>query len=553
MLTALVIFIITYVFIGLRQIPQVHIDRPAGALVGAVLMVVFGVLTLDQAFSAVDLHTLLLLLGMMIITVYLRVAGFFELMADKILSRSRTPLQLLIFISLSAGVLSALFVNDTICLLYTPIVLAITVQLGVNPMPYLLTLATASNIGSVMTVTGNPQNMLIGIYSQILYLTFLAALFPVAVAGLAISVAVIWFLYRKEMKPDAFSARPAMPAYEVRKPLLARSLVVCAVILAAFSLGYPYSLTAIAGAVVLLLIGGIRTERILEGVDWTLLLFFAGLFIVMRGVEVSGLAATVIEKAGDLSTLSPINRIAGLSAISVVLSNLVSNVPAVMLLKPLMLSLGSDHFLWLALAMSSTLAGNFTLIGSVANLIVAQQARKRIEIGFMEYFRAGALITALTIAVGILVLAIEVKIAQGAEIPAAASREKKMTVTVVPSNPAEAQRTFRVVLLCDTMQLRTRGLQGFRRLQADEAAFFVFDKQEEVTFWMGSVSYAIDIIFVGPDHKVVRTYANCRPGSRDLYPSGQAIKWVIETAAGSGIKAGDRVSINADFGLRNAE
>jgi Na+/H+ antiporter NhaD/arsenite permease-like protein/uncharacterized membrane protein (UPF0127 family) len=545
-LTALVIFIITYVFIGLRQIPRVHIDRPAGALVGAVLMVVFGVLTLDQAFSAVDLHTLLLLLGMMIITVYLRVAGFFELMADKILSRSRTPLQLLIFISLSAGLLSALFVNDTICLLYTPIVLAITVQLGVNPMPYLLALATASNIGSVMTVTGNPQNMLIGNYSKIPYLTFRAALFPVAVAGLAMSVIVIWFLYRNEMKPDAFSARPTMPAYEINTSLLSRALSVCAAILAAFSLGYPYSLTAIAGAVVLLLIGGIRTERILEGVDWTLLLFFAGLFIVMRGVEVSGLAAAVIAKAGDLSTLSPVGRIAGLSAISVVLSNLVSNVPAVMLLKPLMLSLGNDHFLWLALAMSSTLAGNLTLIGSVANLIVAQQARKQIEIGFMEYFRAGALITALTIAVGSLVLAVEVKIAQGAE-------DKQMTVTVVPSSSAAPQRTFRVVLLCDTMQLRTRGLQGFRTLQADEAAFFVFDKPEEVTFWMGSVSYAIDIIFVGPDHKVVRTYANCRPGSRDLYPSGQAVKWVIETAAGSGIKAGDRVRVNADFGLRNAE
>ena len=119
----------------------------------------------------------------MIVTVYLRTAGFFELMADKILSRSRTPLQLLIFIALSAGLLSALFVNDTICLLYTPIVLAITVQLGVNPMPYLLALATASNIGSVMTVTGNPQNMLIGIYSKIPYLTFLGALFPVAIAG----------------------------------------------------------------------------------------------------------------------------------------------------------------------------------------------------------------------------------------------------------------------------------------------------------------------------------------------------------------------------------
>jgi len=552
-LTALVIFIITYVFIGLRQLPRVHIDRPAGALVGAVLMVVFGVLTLDQAFSAVDLHTLLLLLGMMIVTVYLRAAGFFELMADKILSRSRTPVQLLIFISLSAGVLSALFVNDTICLLYTPIVLAITLQLNSNPMPYLLALATASNIGSVMTVTGNPQNMLIGIYSKIPYLTFLGALFPVAIAGLAISVAVIWFLYRKEMKPDAFSALPALPAYEVNKPLLVRVLLVSAAILAAFSLGYPYSLTAIAGAVVLLLVGGIRTERILEGVDWTLLLFFSGLFIVMRGVEASGLAAAVIGKAGDLQVLSPGNRIAVLSGVSVVLSNLVSNVPAVMLLKPLVLSLGGGHFLWLALAMSSTLAGNFTLMGSVANLIVAQQARKRIEIGFMEYFRAGALITVATIVVGILVLAIEVKMAQGAEIPVAESQEKQKTLTVVPVSPAAARRTFRIVLLCDTMQSRTRGLQGFRQLQADEAALFIFDKPEDVTFWMGSVSYAIDILFVGPDEKIVRTAADCRPGSRDLYPSIQAVKWVVETAAGSGIKAGDRVIINAEFGMRIAE
>src|SRR3989304_1598460 len=199
MITALIIFIITYLFIGLRQVPRLHIDRPAGALTGAVLMIVFGVLTLEQAFSAVDMHTLLLLLGMMIITVYLRTAGFFELMADKILSLSRTPFQLLIFVVLSSGLLSALFVNDTICLLYTPIILAVTAQLGVNPMPYLLALATSSNVGSVMTVTGNPQNMLIGIYSKISYLSFLGALFPVAVLGLAVSIAVIRFVYRSEM------------------------------------------------------------------------------------------------------------------------------------------------------------------------------------------------------------------------------------------------------------------------------------------------------------------------------------------------------------------
>ncbi len=541
MITALIIFIITYIFIGLRQIPRVHVDRPAGALVGAVLMIVFGVLTLEQAFAAVDMHTLLLLLGMMIITVYLRTAGFFELMADKILSLSRTPLQLLIFVILSSGLLSALFVNDTICLLYTPIILEVTVQLGVNPMPYLLALATSSNIGSVMTVTGNPQNMLIGIYSKIPYLSFLAALFPVALAGLIVCAAVIWFLYRKEMRAGAFRSRPAMPEYQVRKPLLVKSLLVCAAVLVAFSLGYSYSLVAAAGAVGLLLFGGVSTERILEGVDWTLLLFFSGLFVVMHGVEASGLAAAVIGRIGDLAAYSSLGKIAGLSLVTVVISNLVSNVPAVMLMKPLTQTLGDGHFFWLALAMSSTLAGNFTLIGSVANLIVVQQARRKVEIGFMEYFRAGALITAATIAVGVLVLVMEARVAHGAEAFSAEKPEKQMTVTIAPIDSTAAARPFRVALLCDTPEKRTKGLQGFRPLMPDEAALFVFEKPEEATFWMGSVTFPIDIVFVGPDRKVVRVYPHCKPGSPDYYPSDERIKWVIETAAGTKVKVGDRV------------
>jgi Na+/H+ antiporter NhaD/arsenite permease-like protein/uncharacterized membrane protein (UPF0127 family) len=542
-ITALVIFIITYVFIGLRQIPRVHIDRPAGALVGAVLMVVFGVLTLEQAFAAVDMHTLLLLLGMMIITVYLRAAGFFELMADRILSLSKTPFQLLIFVTLSSGILSALFVNDTICLLYTPIVLAVTAQLGVNPMPYLLALAAASNIGSVMTVTGNPQNMLIGIYSGIPYLSFLGSLFPVALIGFAVSVAVIRFRYRDEMKKECFLHRPKMPEYRVDRPLLVKSLLVCAGVLVAFSLGYPYSLSAAAGSVMLLIIGGVRTERILEGVDWTLLLFFSGLFIVMHGVEVSGLAGAMIGKAGDLTTLPPSGRVTGLSLVSAFLSNVVSNVPAVMLLKPLTESLGGDRIAWLTLAMSSTLAGNFTLIGSVANLIVAQEARRTVEIGFMEYFRVGALITLITIAAGILVLVLQVPKAHGAEEAVNTTRKQPMTVTVTPSGTGSGQRSYRVVLVCDTVESRARGLQGFRQLRRDEAALFVFERPESVTFWMGSVTFPIDILFVAADGRVVQGHTHVMPGSRGLYPSRVPVKWAIETAAGSEIKTGDRIRI----------
>ena len=543
MITALIIFIITYILIGLRQIPHLHIDRPAGALVGAVLMVALGVLSLGQAFSAIDMHTLLLLLGMMIITVYLRIAGFFELMADKILSLSKTPLQLLIFVTLSSGLLSALFVNDTICLLYTPIILAMTGQLKINPMPYLLALATSSNIGSVMTVTGNPQNMLIGIYSKVSYLSFLGALAPVATLGFVVSVLVILYVYRKEMQTSAFFSRPTMPAYEVRKPLLMKTLIVCAGMLVGFATGHPYSLVAATGAVALMLIGGVRTESILEGVDWTLLLFFSGLFVVMRGVENSGIAAVVIKSVGDLTTLSTIGSIAGLSAVSAVLSNMVSNVPAVMLLKPLTQSLADSRTAWLTLAMSSTLAGNLTLIGSVANLIVVQQAKRTVDIRFMEYFRVGALITAITIAIGVLTLAVEVKYAHGGE-SFTAGKDASPTIVAIGRGIHASFRTYHIVLFCNTNDTRERGLQGFRRLKPDEAALFAYPKPEAVTFWMGSVLYPIDIVFIGPNKKVLRVYPECKPGSLKYYPSFAPVQWVVETTAGSGISVGDNVNLN---------
>jgi uncharacterized membrane protein (UPF0127 family) len=419
----------------------------------------------------------------------------------------------------------------------------VAVQLGVNPMPYLLALATSSNVGSVMTVTGNPQNMLIGIYSKIPYLSFFGALFPVTLLGLVVCVLVIRLLYREDMKKECFLKRPTMPAYEVNKPLLIKALVICASVLVAFSLGYPYSLTAAAGAAILMLVGGVRTERILEGVDWTLLLFFSGLFVVMHGVEVSGLARIMIDWTGGVTETTSAGRIAGLSFISALLSNVVSNVPAVMLLKPFVESLGGDRTAWLALAMSSTLAGNLTLIGSVANLIVLQQARRKVEIGFMEYFRAGALIAAMTIVIGICVLTLEVRMAHGAEALTAGKSEAHMTVSITPVGARDSARTFRVVLLCDRAETRVKGLQGFRPLMPDEAALFIFEKPEAAIFWMGSVLFPIDIIFVGPEKKVVQAYSNCRPGSPDHYPSIERVKWVIETSAGSGIRAGDSVSI----------
>jgi uncharacterized membrane protein (UPF0127 family) len=213
-----------------------------------------------------------------------------------------------------------------------------------------------------------------------------------------------------------------------------------------------------------------------------------------------------------------------------------------MLIKPVMLSLGEGKFLWLALAMSSTLAGNFTLIGSVANLIVAQQARRTVNIGFMEYFRAGALITLITMVIGVLVLFAEVKLAHGSEAWAAEKAASPISATISRDHTTFV-RSYQVVLLCDTESSRERGLQGFRPLSADESALFVFPKPEAVTFWMGSVAFPIDIVFISPDRRVVRVYPLCWPGSLEVYPSIQKISWVLETAAGSGIEVGDKVSL----------
>jgi uncharacterized membrane protein (UPF0127 family) len=193
--------------------------------------------------------------------------------------------------------------------------------------------------------------------------------------------------------------------------------------------------------------------------------------------------------------------------------------------------------------MSSTLAGNFTLIGSVANLIVAQQARRRVEIGFREYFRVGALITVITIIMGIVVLFVEVKAANGAERAPAAKLEKIMTVKAAPDVPGAVSRSFRVVLVCDNDAKRAGGLQGFRPLQPDEAALFIFGRPVMTTFWMGTVTFPIDIIFITADGKVAQVYPGRMPGSIEFFPSGTPVKWVIETAAGSGIGVGDRVRI----------
>lgn len=400
----MVIFALTYVILGMQGIPKIHIDRPSGALLGAVGMVAFGVLTLQQAYQAIDLDTLLFLLGMMILIAYLELSGFFEVLERWVIGLARSTRALLGLVVISSGLLSALFMNDTVCLLYAPVILRVTKRLGLNPVPHLIGLVTASNIGSVATIIGNPQNALIGIRSHIPFLHFTAKLWPVAALGLALDIAIIAFIYRREIHGRPLTVPPPRKPVVIQRWLLVVSITAGGAMFVLLCLNYHPPAVAITLASIVILAGSRQPRRALQQVDWTLLFLFAGLFVVMRGVEVAGLTSMILERAQPLLVGNSLKSAAGFCAVVALVSNIVSNVPAVMLYVPIIQAQAVQHQLWLLLAAASTLAGNLTIIGSVANLIVLEVTKDEVQISFMEYFKAGAPITLLTIAAVILLL-----------------------------------------------------------------------------------------------------------------------------------------------------
>lgn len=406
MYTALAIFLFTYIFISMQRFPKIPLDRPAASTVGAVLMILLGVLSFEEAVRAVDYNTIILLLGMMIIVAYLTLAGFLDFIAVRILQAAKNPLQLLILIVFSSGFLSALFVNDTICLIYTPILIRVIKLAKLKPEPYLIALGTSSNIGSVVTIVGNPQNMLIGMQSKISFLNFFLHLLPIGIAGLLIDIAVISLLYRKQLFTEHIEVQ--LPEPKLDRGLLKKAVFVLLLVLLGFLLGEEYisiPVVAASGAALMFILSGKPPARAFKRVDWTLLLFFANLFIVMHGVEKSGLTNEMFALFSPLFRLSGFAFILGLSIFSLIVSNLVSNVPFVMMMLPFAEKLAGGDLFWYTLAMSSTFSGNLTIIGSVANLIVVEISRRAgIWIGFWEYAKVGVVVTVLTIIMGSAIL-----------------------------------------------------------------------------------------------------------------------------------------------------
>ncbi len=393
---------LTYLGVAFGGYPGLRMNRATIALVGAAALVALGLLPLESALTALDPNTLLLLFAMMVINAHLEVAGFFQRIAGWVVTRAHTPRVLLAWIMLAAGVLSALFLNDTIVLMFTPLVLQVTLSLRRNPMPYLIGLATSANIGSAATITGNPQNMLIGLTSHLSFVRFALALAPIALAGLAIAWGVLILIYRTEFARGVLAA-PANPETPGDRALLVKSLVLVGLMLIAFVAGVPIPLAAIGVAAALLVTRRTDPERIFSRVDWSLLVFFGGLFVLTGALSYTGTTNMLFGMAQAWIR----QGVLPLSLAAALLSNLISNVPAVMLLRPVIPQLADADRMWLALAMASTFAGNLTLLGSVANLIVAESARARgVHLSFGEYLKAGVPITLLTLAIGIIALSV---------------------------------------------------------------------------------------------------------------------------------------------------
>ena len=259
-------------------------------------MVAFGVLDFSQAYAAIDYDTIILLFGVMIVVANLGLSGLFSAVAEVVVEHAHRPILLLAAIVFVAGFFSAFFVNDTMCLVLTPLVLDITRQLRRNPVPYLLAVAMAANVGSVATITGNPQNMMIGSFSGIGYRTFAAVLSPVAAGGLVLTVAVIAAAYHREFR---FQERVTFERRRVRvnRPLLWKSLAASAGMIVFFFAGWPVPKVALMAGALLLVTRRVKPERIYREIDWSLLVLFIGLFVVVAGFEKTPVAAELFRAA----------------------------------------------------------------------------------------------------------------------------------------------------------------------------------------------------------------------------------------------------------------
>jgi Na+/H+ antiporter NhaD/arsenite permease-like protein len=415
---ALAIFAATYAALILRNVRRNSVPIWLILLVGAALMVLTGSIGVSEAYSAVNLQVIVFLFSMFVLVTALDISGALEAFAGRILRSARRPQDVLYLSFLGFALLSMVLMNDTLALMGTPIMISLARRMKMDVKPLLLTLAFAVTVGSAATPMGNPQNLLIavssGLSAPVLQFGYYL-LIPVLI-DLALTVLILRFAFRGYFRGLTLPALDSIKGGEevhrdrglARKATATVVLTLAGILLvnlvSTFGIQEPFGISEVSlfGAVLLLAISG-KGREILESLDWGILVLFAALFVLMQAVSDNGIISALAGYLPAISASHPSAAVSSILASSVVLSQVLSNVPMVALYIPLMKTLGftsSSGYAWAALAGGSTLAGNLSLLGAASNLIIAQGAeRQGYRIGFIEFMKVGAVLTAVDVAV----------------------------------------------------------------------------------------------------------------------------------------------------------
>ncbi|MCB9602665.1 MAG: anion transporter [Sandaracinus sp.] len=394
----LVVFAISYALIATRRLALLPIGRPAGAMLGAVAMVALGALSPEAAFDAIDGATLVVLFGTMALSAYVETRGLFARLLVGVRRVAHTPRRLLWLLAFLPGVLSALLLNDAVCLFLTPLVVRACKNAKLPYEPYLMALATSANLGSAATLVGNPQNMLVGSLGDLAFGPFLRAVGPAALVGLFVNAFVLDRFYARRLPAELEASTLGETTSDERGWRFA-SLVVAALGLA-LVLGANLPFSVLAAVLVFVVADRRDPQESFARVDLSLLVFFASLFVVVAGLQSTGYVDDAFAwMRGGLGTTNAADTARFTAAITLG-ANTVSNVPLVLLVGPYVESLGDPVRTWTLLAWVSTVAGNLTLVGSAANVIVAEGAKSEHDLGFWTYAKVGVPSTLLVLAVG---------------------------------------------------------------------------------------------------------------------------------------------------------
>jgi len=395
------IFLVTYLLLAWPRLSLLPVGRPAAALLGAVAMVAAGALAPERAYAAIDGNTLVLLVALMALSSFLEQAGLFTRLSELASTSRLSPRGLLTMLVFVSGILSAWLLNDTVCIFLTPVVCSVCLRRGLPLGPYLLALATSSNIGSAATLVGNPQNILIGSLGPLDFAGYARIAGPAALAGLVANAILLQVCFGRALARSAGARLRMQHANDAPTRVQLAPVFVALLVVVGYGAGLHLAFTTLAGVALLIALSRREPMRMFASIDWSLIVFFAALFVVVAAFAATGLpdrAWQFAEPHMQLATTRGVNWFTGFTVLG---SNLFSNVPLVMLVAPLLDALGDPIRGFALLGFVSTVAGNLTLLGSVANLIVAERARPHYELGFMEYLRFGVASTLVVLAVGV--------------------------------------------------------------------------------------------------------------------------------------------------------